>query len=414
MKLFYYLHYKNAFYKSFVVALIFSSLLIGNQFAKAQTLPEPILRTQWVTYWDILVEWELEGDSEDATVVVIEKSFGNTDNFTVVDTVSVSDTPYYHHSGIPKCGDHFYRIRLYNDKGESRISNIAHEVLRISPARNFKVNPHRSNYEQIALEWYHSNYADYLRLERAENEEGPYTILENRGIEPGRRIDFSFIDDNIVPGRRYYYRLSATINRESLDIDDCQSEYVYLTTSGARPIIEFPLKLALKKLFKLPIIRWNKIPIAYTHWLIERSDYKLDEFKEIGKVMGSQLSFEDTEPFQKDVSYYRVLAMNEDKVVAISEVVSSEDATEEVVQESIVYPNPFKESFKLTAAKAAFIKDLKLLSEKGNEEALEWKQLDEETLEVALKQILPEGVYFIHIHRTDSKEVEKVRLVKEK
>lgn len=76
MKLFYYLHDKNAFYKSFVVALIFSSLLIGNQFAKAQTLPEPTLRLERASYWSVVVKWDLEGNAENVSGVIIEKPMG--------------------------------------------------------------------------------------------------------------------------------------------------------------------------------------------------------------------------------------------------------------------------------------------------------------------------------------------------
>jgi hypothetical protein len=384
---------------------LFSNLFVTAQPWRPQA---PVLKIFDPSYHHRILEWNYSHyPSENVANYVLERSVDDSTSFIELRRFAHNYWAFTDTETPPTCNStyYYYRLKVIARNGEeSDYSNIIIARANLKSVRYFYTTEVLNDFSSfIELHWgVGSYYADYT-IERAEYGSDVYTEL---ATIPSVRTP-RYQDHDITRGKSYTYRIFQYS-------DGCESDHTYLHVMY-QPTFNHDLVLNLTRISKYGLVKnWHDIPEPYTHWVIERSDLDIDHFKEIGKVMGKQFSFEDPKPFTKGDSYYRVIAMNEDKVVAISEVVSSEDATEEVIQESTVYPNPFKESFKLTAAKAAFIKDLKLLSEKGNEEALEWKQLDEETLEVAVKEILPEGVYYLHIHRTDSKEVEKIRLVKEK
>jgi alpha-tubulin suppressor-like RCC1 family protein len=142
-------------------------------------------------------------NSSEETSFKIERSYGGPGSYIQIDTIGPNNTLYSDTTVTPG-NTYYYRIRVYNDLGNSLYSNEAGISLSVPPPP-LLLNLTVVSFTQINLSWadYSNNETGFI-IERS--------IITNTNYAPHATVGanvISYSDTTITPSNTYYYRIRA-------------------------------------------------------------------------------------------------------------------------------------------------------------------------------------------------------------
>ncbi len=187
----------NSFYSNVSSDTVTSSAAPSNLTAKAGSASS------------IALTWKDNSDNESG--FKIERSTAPTSSFTQIKTVAANTTTYTN-TGLSSGVTYYYRIRAYNNSGDSFYSNVASDTtaVAIAPSNLAAIDNDSSSQYILKLTWQdNSNNESGFKIERS-------TTSPTSGFTQiaavGANIITYFYNSTSSPGPTCYYRICAYNN----------------------------------------------------------------------------------------------------------------------------------------------------------------------------------------------------------
>lgn len=178
----------------------------------------------------ILLSWDDNSDNED--YFIVERSDGDSGNWIVLNTVSVSS---FEDTSITEYGDYWYRVKADNSVGDSRYSNTAHAPVldpsKSPPAMPYNVEAEASD-NAVTVSWEHSgDFVDTFIVSICRDADG---VPDTQWIEYTVLSDTLQLKiDKLVVDRKYW--LTVRAHNTSGDSDATEAFLVHILTGQPKP-----------------------------------------------------------------------------------------------------------------------------------------------------------------------------------
>ncbi len=262
------------------------------------------LKATAVSSYRIGLTWTDASDNEDGFKV--ERAMGGTTNFTQIATVS-ANTSAYLSVGLTPSTSYAYRVRAYNNFGNSGYSNTATaitEAAPIVPVAPTNLVAQTYGTTQINLTWSDaSDNEDGFKVERAPG--GTTNFAE---IETVPRNTVSYQSTGLTPSSSYSYRVRAY---------NAGGNSGYSNTVTARTMDPITTVPAAPKYLVAIAVSSGQINLAWTDasdnevgFKVERAPGGSENFVEIGTAPKDATTYQDAGLTATTSYSYRVVAYN--------------------------------------------------------------------------------------------------------
>jgi hypothetical protein len=252
-----------------------------------------------VTASEIDLAWTDKSTNEDG--FKIERKTGASGTWSQIDTVGANVTAY-DDTGLTEGTTYFYRIRAYNDIGDSDYSNEAGVAILTRPAAPTDLTAEAVNERRVDLAWTdHSGSESGFRIERKVNAGDPWASVATVAANVT-----SFSDINVVETTTYTYRVLAfNSGGDSLPSNEAQATTPALTIPVAPSGLQATALDASR-------VRLTWVDNSYNEagFKIERKTGAGGVWAQVGTAGADATSFEDSGLTESTTYYYRVRANN--------------------------------------------------------------------------------------------------------
>ncbi len=283
------------------------------------------LTTKAVSPSEVDLEWNDNSDNEDGFKIERKVSGGM---YTVIATVS-ADTTTYKDTGLNDNTTYYYRVKAFNEQGESGYSNEANATTpqsQTAPNAPTNLTATVNSCTEVTLSWTdNSDNEEHFVIERKE-EGGTYAKLAT--VDPDTT---TYTDSTVEEGKTYYYKVKATnstgnsgySNEASADVPEC----------ATAP--EAPSNLTATA------VSSSEIVLSWTDNSDNEDGFKIERkvsggiYKVIATVASDTTSYQDTGLSAGTTYYYRLRAFNDE---GFSAYTNSANATTEsnAVQKTVI------------------------------------------------------------------------------
>jgi hypothetical protein len=257
------------------------------------------LHATMVTASEIDIAWTDKSTNEDG--FKIERKTGEAGTWSQIDTVGVNVTAYQD-TGLAEGTTYFYRVRAYNDIGDSDYSNEAGVAILTRPAAPTNLSATAVNERRVNLSWTdHSGSETGFRIERKVNAGDPWAAVGTVAANVT-----SFADTHVLETTTYTYRVLAfNSGGDSVPSNEAQATTPALTLPAAPSELQGTALNASR-------VRLTWVDNSYNEagFKIERKTGAGGAWTQVGTAGADATSYEDSGLAESTIYYYRVRASN--------------------------------------------------------------------------------------------------------
>jgi alpha-tubulin suppressor-like RCC1 family protein len=241
-------------------------------------------------------------DSYNENGFIIERSVNTNTNYSSIATVGYNIVFYSNTTGIVPNTTYYYRVKAYNEGGNSSYSNeISVSTIMINAPSSLIVTAISST--QISLSWIdNSDNEDGFEIERSCGSPGAYIQIDTIGPVNLPITTAIYADTTVAPGNTYYYRVRAYNN-----IDN--SSYSNETNATTTPSVPMALTATAISLSQIDLV-WTDVS-GENGYEIERSLTPATGYFLIATTGSDVTLYSDTVLTPGTTFYYQVRAYND-------------------------------------------------------------------------------------------------------
>ncbi|MBI4833338.1 MAG: fibronectin type III domain-containing protein [Planctomycetes bacterium] len=249
----------------------------------------------------INISWQDNSDNEQGFYV--ERKIGESGTYTQIIGVN-SDITTYSDTGLSDGTLYYYRVRAYNQAGNSDYSNEASATtLPELPAAPTNLAAIPFSPSEIDLTWLdNSNNEDGFIVETKTNPQAPFEIFAAIGPNNGFGTTITFLHLPISAETTYYYRVSAY---------NLTGQSNYSNEANAMTFLKSPSDLVAASVsFSQINLTWQDTSNCEEGVIIERKTGIYGSFEQVATVTSNVTNYSSTNLLDGTLYFYRLKAYN--------------------------------------------------------------------------------------------------------
>jgi len=283
--------------------------------------------------------WTDNASNEDG--FVIERSTGDTLNFTQVASVS-TDEVSYSDTSVTEGTSYYYRVKAFNSfsNKSSEYSNYPTLITQINKPTELSVDA--SVLGEISLNWTDNTESEsgYI-VERGIGDPIVYTVIDTI-------TQSSYTDNTVDEGVFYSYRVKAynsLVESDYSNVSNVRSKASFVSAPT-------DFEASIHPTFGVPVLSWTDNAFNETGYVIERQVLEVGAvFIPVDTLVADATTFTDGTVQDSTIYKYRIYSFNDEYVSEKVEVdvtvlvgIETEEAVPTDFNLSQNYPNPFNPS----------------------------------------------------------------------
>jgi fibronectin type 3 domain-containing protein len=204
---------------------------------------------------------------------------------------------YYEDTGLPASTTYYYKVRAYNNVGESGLSDYASATTASGiPAAPIIIATDANQFSTY-IDWKSVSGASGYRVYRADNSEGPYSTIGSTSYNA------YYMDTGLAASTTYYYKVSAynSVGESGL------SDYASATTLSGIPAAPAGVTAEAQSSSSIRV-SWKSVSGA-TNYVVYRAAGSEGPYANIAST--GSASYTDTGLSANTAYYYKVSAGND-------------------------------------------------------------------------------------------------------